>query len=80
MGGSSYRGFELVRVKLQYSRLPVTQSLYNSILLLTRSNFHYFPSDCSLYNLTLDNSNSRQLERSSISLEGSNYWESTVNV
>ena len=49
-----------------YSRLPVT-----------RSNFH-FPSNRFLYNVTLDNSNSRQLELCSVSLEGSNYRESTV--
>ena len=44
-----------------YSRLPVT-----------RSNFH-IPSNRFLYDFTLDNSNSRQLELCSVSLEGSNY-------
>ena len=39
-----------------YSRLPVTRTLYNSNLPLTRSNF-YFPSEHFLYNFTLDNSN-----------------------
>ena len=65
--------------KKNYSRLPVTRTLYNSNLPLTRSNF-YFPSDHFLYNFTLDNSNSRKLELFSISLEGSNYRESTVHV
>ena len=55
-----------------YSRLPETQTLSNSNLPLTRSNFH-FPSDRFLYNFTLDNSNCFF-----ISLEGSNYRESTV--
>ena len=41
-----------------YSWLPVTRTLYNSNLLLTRSNFH-FPSEHFLYNFTLDNSNSK---------------------
>ena len=39
-----------------YSRLPVTRTLYNSNLPLTRINFH-FPSDRFLYDFTLDNSN-----------------------
>ena len=39
-----------------YSRLPVTRTLYNSNLPLTRSNFH-FSSDHFLHNCTLDNSN-----------------------
>ena len=39
-----------------YSRLPVTRTLYNSNLPLTRSNFH-FPLDHFLYNFTLNNSN-----------------------
>ena len=38
-----------------YSRLPVTRTLYNSNLPLTRSNFH-FPSEHFLYNFTLENS------------------------
>ena len=42
----------------EYSRLPVTWTLYNSSLPLTRSNFHS-PSDHFLYNFTLDNWNSR---------------------
>ena len=42
----------------KYSRLPVTRTLYNLCLTLTRrSNFH-FPSDRFLYSFTLDNSNS----------------------
>ena len=41
-----------------YSRLPITRTLCNSNLPLTRSNFH-FPSEHFLYNFTLDNSNSR---------------------
>ena len=60
-----------------YSRLPVTRTLYISNLPLTQSNFH-FPSNRFLYNFTLDNSNSQQLELFSVSLEGSNYRESTV--
>ena len=44
-----------------YSRLPVTRTLYISNLPLTQSNFH-FPSNRFLYNFTLDNSNSQQLE------------------
>ena len=40
-----------------YSRIPVTQTFYISNLPLTRSNLH-FPSDCFLYNFTLNNSNS----------------------
>ena len=43
---------------VQYNRIPVTRTLYNSNLPLTRSNLH-FPSDRFLYNFTLDNSNSR---------------------
>ena len=38
-----------------YSRLPVTRTLYNLNLPLTRSNF-LFPSDRCLYNYTLHNS------------------------
>ena len=49
---------ELNYKPLKYSRLPVTRTLYNSNLPLTRSNFQ-FPSDHFLYNFTLDNSNSR---------------------
>ena len=60
-----------------YGRLPVTRTLYISNLPLTQSNFH-FPSNCFVYNFTLDNSNSQQLELFSVSLEGSNYRESTV--
>ena len=41
-----------------YSRLPITRTLCNSNLPLTRSNFH-FPSEHFLYNFTLDNSNLR---------------------
>ena len=48
----------LVRLINRYSRIPVTRTLYNSNLPLTRSNLH-FPSDRFLYNFTLDNSNSR---------------------
>ena len=43
---------------LHYSRLPVTRTLYNSNLPLTRSYFH-FPSDHFLYIFTLNNSNYR---------------------
>ena len=49
----------------KYSQLRLPRTLCNSNLPLTRSNFH-FPSDHFLYNFT------------SISLEGSNYRESTV--
>ena len=41
-----------------YSLIPVTRTLYNSNLPLTRSNLR-FPWDRFLYNFTLDNSNSR---------------------
>ena len=44
----------------KYSRLPLTQSLYNSNLLLTRSNFH-FPSNNFLYDFTLNKSTIFQL-------------------
>ena len=47
-----------VRMDKEYSRLPITQTLTNSNLLLTRTNFR-FPSGHFLYNFTLDNSNSR---------------------
>ena len=57
---------------MMYSRLLVTRTPYNLNLQLTRSNFH-FPSDHLLYNFTLDSSNFFF-----ISLEGSNYRESTV--
>ena len=50
-----------------YSRLPVTRTLYIPNLPLTQSNFH-FPSNSFLYNFTLDNSNSQQLELFSVSL------------
>ena len=46
----------LGRLINRYSRIPVTQTLYNSNLPLTRNNLH-FPSDRFLYNFTLDNSN-----------------------
>ena len=39
-----------------YSRLPVTRTLCNSNLPLTRSNFH-FPKNIFYTNFTLDNSN-----------------------
>ena len=59
----SVDGMQLTKVERErvlgvYSRLPVTRTLHNSNLPLTRSNFH-FPSDRFLYNFTLDNSNSR---------------------
>ena len=56
---------------------PITRTLAISNLALTRTNFPFL-SGRSLYYFTLDNSNPRQLERFSISLEGSSYWESTV--
>ena len=59
-----------------YSRLPVTRTLYNSNLPLTRSNFQFL-SDHFPHNFTLDNSNSRKLELFFISLEGSSFREST---
>ena len=59
----SVDGMQLTKVEPErvlgvYSRLPVTRTLHNSNLPLTRINFH-FPSDLFLYNFTLDNSNSR---------------------
>ena len=48
----------LVRLINRYSRIPVTRTLYNSNLPLTRNNLH-FPSDRFLHNFILDNSNSR---------------------
>ena len=62
-----------------YSRLPVTRTLYNWNLPLTRSNFQFL-SDHFPHSFTLDNSNSRKLELFSISLEGSRYRESTSTV
>ena len=45
----------LVRLINRYSRIPVTRTLYNSNLPLTRNNLH-FPSDRFLHNFILDNS------------------------
>ena len=51
---------ELKALPWKYSRLPLTRSLYNSNLPLTRSNFH-FPSDHFPYNFTLNKSTFFQL-------------------
>ena len=45
-------------VGLQYSRIPVTRTLYNSNLPLNSKQFS-FPLEHFLYNFTLDNSNMR---------------------
>ena len=71
---ASRRLLSMVRT---YNRLPVTWTLYNSNLPLTKSNFQFL-SDHFPQNFTLDNSNSRKLDLFSISLEGSSYRESTV--
>ena len=48
--------FLFLKMVLNYSRFPVTRTLYNSNLPRTRGNFHFL-SDSFLHNFTLDNSN-----------------------
>lgn len=61
----------------KYSWLSVTRTLSKSNLPLTRSKC-FFLSGLFLYNFTLDNCNSQELEPFLISFEGSSYQKSTA--
>ena len=71
--------WSLAEVKSTFCNLFVANQLTpdNSNLPQTRSKFN-FPSGHFLTNFTLDNSNSQQLERFPISLEGSSCREWTI--
>ena len=63
---------------IKNSRLPVTQTLYNSNLLLIQSNFH-FPPDHFRYNFTLDNRNFFLLFPLKVQIVGSELYAENIH-